>query len=104
MSQQFTKGPWKCTEDGKLPLMVTAKEPNLKLGAVEVCRLTTELSPISFQESYANARLISAAPEMYEALQKAVERLEASQPPKGLRTDQVVQSARRALSKARGEG
>lgn len=55
------------------------------------------------REDAANARLIAAAPELYEALERAVEALEFARETTGLGQPAYVIAGERALAKARGE-
>lgn len=58
---EYTKGPWKVDEAPDLPLgVIMDDEDGLGICTVEPC-YTTE------GEALANARLIAAAPELYEA-------------------------------------
>lgn len=89
----FTKGEWKeCgayVETIKVPICSTCNVNNLPL-----------------DEQLANARLIAAAPDMYEALKLFIERLQYEQKhgwnyPIGLELPSVW--AERALAKAEGK-
>ena len=65
MTQQYTKGPWEFT-DGNAGYEIHSKN-------LIVAHITTE--PNAVHED-GNARLIAAAPELLEALEKALEMLE----------------------------
>ena len=58
-----------------------------------------ELIELGFKEQAANARLIAAAPELYEALEKATMLLDGV----GFQSSDEYQAAMHALAKARGE-
>lgn len=60
-----------------------------------------ELAQLRGPDRLANARLMSAAPELLEALRDATERLEAYAS-KGLEFPVTVEKARRAIAKATG--
>lgn len=58
---------------------------------------------ISPDEAYANARLISAAPELYRALDLCLEQMLFSEGGEPLSFRAAIVEAKQALSKARGE-
>ena len=67
---KFTKGPWKATYDSQLQALIQiySTEAHLPV-AVLPDRGTVEAMP----EIEANANLIAAAPDMYEALETTCE-------------------------------
>ena len=71
MSKKFTPGPWKATYDSQLQALIQiySTEAHLPV-AVLPDRGTIEAMP----EIEANANLIAAAPDMYEALECACEK------------------------------
>lgn len=90
MSQtKFTKGPWKVYGDWMIidsnGRLIAQFEP-----------LNDELSNGNTAESFANAYLIAAAPEMYEMLERVAQ---TALPETGALFDEV----QRLLAKARGE-
>ena len=96
MSEKFTKGPWKATYDSQLQALIQiySTEDRIMV-AVLPDRGTVEAMP----EIEANANLIAAAPDMYEALE-TIERVAGI----GMMEDDPARvKARDALRKARGE-
>ena len=67
MSKKFTKGPWKATYDSQLQALIQiySTEDRIMV-AVLPDRGTIE----AMSEIEANANLIAAAPDMYEALEQ----------------------------------
>ena len=71
MSDKFTKGPWKATYDSQLQALIQIYNTEAHLPvAVLPDRGTVEAMP----EIEANANLIAAAPDMYEALECACDK------------------------------
>lgn len=73
--QAHTPGPWSITESGKLPIHVGVKDGRWK--HVPGTLLATvggnfECGTANFQEDYANARLISASPELLASLEEVI--------------------------------
>ena len=64
MSEKFTKGPWKATYDSQLQAAIEIYNEDRIIVAVLPDRGTIE----AMSEIEANANLIAAAPDMYEAL------------------------------------
>lgn len=99
MSKKFTKGPWKAAYDPQLRALIQiySTEAHLPV-AVLPDRGTVESMP----EIEANANLIAAAPDMYEALECACDKYCI-----GYAGDSLVKCEdciiRTALRKARGE-
>ena len=93
---KFTKGPWKATYDSQLQAAIEIYNTEDRvMVAVLPDRGTIE----SMSEIEANANLIAAAPDMYEALE-TIERVAGI----GMMEDDPARvKARDALRKARGE-
>ena len=101
MSAKFTPGPWAQVPQSNGSVMIarryeTGKQLNPH-GLRLVCNVLVRGSSMS--EDDANAHLIAAAPEMYEAVETALECLEN----KGFARAYVEDLLRNALRKARGE-
>ena len=72
MTGKFTKGPWKARYDSQLQALIEIYNEDRIIVAVLPDRGTVE----AMSEIEANANLIAAAPDMYEALE-AYEKAEA---------------------------
>ena len=96
MSEKFTKGPWKAKYDSQLQALIEIYNTEDRIMvAVLPDRGTIE----AMSEIEANANLIAAAPDMYEALE-TIERVAGI----GMMEDDPARvKARDALRKARGE-
>ena len=99
MSEKFTKGPWKATYDSQLQAAIEIYNTEDRIMvAVLPDRGTVEAMP----EIEANANLIAAAPDMYEALECACDKYCI-----GYAGDSLVKCEdcviQEALCKARGE-
>ena len=96
MTAKFTPGPWKATYDSQLQAAIEIYNTEDRIiVAVLPDRGTVEAMP----EIEANANLIAAAPDMYEALE-TIERVAGI----GMMEDDPARvKARDALRKARGE-
>ena len=96
MSEKFTKGPWTATYDSQLQAAIEIYNTEDRIiVAVLPDRGTIE----AMSEIEANANLIAAAPDMYEALE-TIERVAGI----GMMEDDPARvKARDALRKARGE-
>ena len=99
---KFTKGPWRVDDNHDRDVQDS--------NGNEICTAFSELDlgcewkiegviPQSETEAHANACLIAAAPEMYEALESATRLLEIA----GLSDRVGYHFAIKALAKARGE-
>jgi hypothetical protein len=105
MSAAFTPGPWRaCAFSSIVGCPVTA-QPDKTKNTFNVCGVA---APVSRDENIANARLIAAAPELYEALELALEHAErhAHHYLGGdslKRASEELHPARAALAKARGQ-
>jgi hypothetical protein len=64
MQTQHTPGPW---------ILTQGEDVYVSLAPDNVIRCMDERSSVATGQDYANARLIAAAPELLEALRKAVE-------------------------------
>lgn len=88
---KFTSGPWEWDVSGAINLLVTI-EPKRK------CVLEAFA-----QMRVADAVLIAAAPDLYEAIEKILKRAESSwRLEEHLKFDGLYQPAEAALAKARG--
>ena len=99
MSEKFTKGPWKATYDSQLQAAIEIYNTEDRvMVAVLPDRGTIEAMP----EIEANANLIAAAPDMYDALECACDKYCI-----GYAGDSLVKCEdcviNKALRKARGE-
>lgn len=92
MSEKYTKGSWFIENVGEEPLHVTSASRD---GFIPVCIVQTGYEGQIEVEQQANARLISAAPELLEALKWAVDNP----------NDDAywIEQARAAILKATGE-
>ncbi len=99
MTEKFTKGPWQATYDSQLQ---TAIEIYNTEDRVMVAVLPDRGTIEAMSEIEANANLIAAAPDMYEALECACDKYCI-----GYAGDSLVKCddcvIQKALRKARGE-
>ena len=98
MSEKFTKGPWKATYDSQLraAIEIYNTEDRIMVAALPDRGTIEEMSEIE-----ANANLIAAAPDLYEALETTCEYCigkEATDCP----CERCITG--KALRKARGKG
>lgn len=91
-----TPGPWLL--DG---LTVYKLTPNDERNLFSL-RLSSDFSGIPSEELHANARLISAAPDMKTALEMILEVHDGKAP--SVFGEHAIDKVRSALAKARGEG
>lgn len=92
---KFTPGPWEVKEEGEKWLWVGPAS-----WVKRICRVV--LYNGTEREDKANAHLIAAAPDLYDALERAEYMLRQY----GMRPEfyrEVASEARSALAKARGE-
>ena len=81
MKTKFTNHPWSCNRSG-LQIIGALVPENGKMSAYYpgICRLDLDSNgtyiSMPFEEREANAKLIAAAPELYEALQAALHELQ----------------------------
>ena len=93
---KFTKGPWKATYDSQLRAAIEIYNTEDRiLVAVLPDRGTIE----AMSEIEANANLIAAAPDMYEALEEVWRIVESNM---SLSRDNRADRIKRILCKARG--
>lgn len=94
---KFTKGPWFIRATSRSGLEYEIKHSGGEIGWVND-------NPSVDGSHQANARLIAAAPDMYEALESLIYALENA-PPLDMMKEIVLagDKARSALAKARGE-
>jgi len=99
-----TKGPWRLGLDGDVAYIFSAdhKRPVTRLGL-------TDLRPGVTEENIANARLIAASPDLYEAARELTAYFYPNGEWKGYAwfDDRIVALAfalRQALAKAEGKG
>lgn len=93
---EHTKGPWHIGPETVLrPTMTIYSRP---FGLGDIC----EVYPKG-EEGKANARLISAAPELLEALEEVVAEATAYEARHGEMRRPWVRKARAAIAKAKGE-
>lgn len=102
---RFTPGPWECkqvpTSAGRA--FRIGKDAMLDPGPRGCCIIYDDYGH-GTNERMANANLISAAPDMYAALEMAYEALDTfSVGDDDLVTEAPILAARAALAKARGE-
>lgn len=97
MSEKFTKGPWRLDDDNELINDV---------GSVKIYSPFMEgfkWTGAEYHEAIANMHLISAAPELYDALKDIVEQWDTPNWKLTESTSVFIEKARAALRKARGE-
>ena len=91
MSEQFTKGPWKNKDNYVFSPLFDEDDDSMCMSIAVACA--------GVADATANANLIAAAPDMYEALE-TIERVAGI----GMMEDDPARvKARDALRKARGE-
>ena len=99
MSEKWTKGPWEIRKY-KAPYGSRAMAVEILTDEIIVAKLGVELD----DECKANAHLIAAAPDLYDALELIYGRLLMSDRDGGSRiTAEDGEMAELALKKARGE-
>lgn len=98
---KFTPGPWSTHREGHSTVYVDAPLGGGVLQEVAACGPTAE----GAEQQDANARLIAAAPELYEALEAVELACRMGIPPgEVLSLNSTIRlAARAALAKARGE-
>ena len=94
--KRFTPGPWKLADDGS-PFIyrLNGEGINRMAATVHHCWMRTPVDP---REVMANAHLMCAAPELYEALEATVAALASS----GSMHQKALDAAEAALAKSRG--
>ncbi len=88
---KHTPGPWEVSQDGALNYTISG---HLPYGKGEIATLTSYATHPNGL-TYANARLIAAAPELLEALQACVD--------DGFLAGEVFEQAVATIKKAKGE-
>ncbi|WP_422028218.1 hypothetical protein [Roseovarius sp.] len=103
--RKWTKGPWEAALERGCHGVIAHALP--EGGANFVALVGNDADTAEREPSrFANAHLIAAAPELYEALEKAVTAIEWWQEEHGCchgATDGELEQAAAALAKARGE-
>ena len=99
---RWTPGPWEIKSEFVGPLKIVAGDDEFIFGngKLEVAYVGAD----TFDQCRANARLISAAPDMYDALEMLIgweDTIRTYIPNGGLHS--ALTAARSALAKARGE-
>lgn len=107
---KFTPGPWKFIDATKVASMQYSPKCVIKSGNKLIASFSwNDLSPFfpAKGESQANAHLISAAPDMYEALASAIDLVERDvirvRPSEREELMSALEAWNTALAKARGE-
>lgn len=112
---QHTPGPWRLGDHLKEEKSRCIAEINGIPKSKNVCKrnqdnterqILADVFQITGDQAKANARLISAAPDMYEALEWAEDEIASYAPDPSFRsqiTYDVLQKIRLALAKARGQ-
>lgn len=100
MSEKFTPGPWRVIDSHDGPYV--RSKGGLIAGGVRTSHWPgqDERYLAELEERVANARLISAAPDLYEALKAIMDDVE---PTEFALSSHIRDAARSALAKARGE-
>ena len=96
----FTKGPW-ALQEGCYPGFIEIQCGNTM--SISIVTSATDIALEQFIEREANARLIAAAPELYEALTQLIDDLSNTDEEGLFEHSETVIRCRLALSKARGE-
>lgn len=97
----YTKGEWKLGETLRDHNDDIFWHTSVVRGGIRVARSTG----IGEDEAFANAQLISAAPDLYEALKEARKELKAWVKDHGecIATNDVINSINKAIAKAEGK-
>jgi hypothetical protein len=106
-ARKFTRGPWMVMPEEAEKLYIRVR--GTRLG--ERFKIANAPFPIADesekQEALANARLIAAAPDLFEAVRLFVEEYDAADQDEGvammLAYNAALEAAKAALAKARGE-
>jgi len=102
MSEKFTPGPWDWMTCSFPTTSMRIVEPR----AIVTCQKTHKnIATLEYsedaEETNSNARLIAAAPDMYEALKEALTVIDQSEHALGIERD-AVDAIKMALAKADG--
>ena len=104
MSEKFTKGPWNANFTRFSGWVVGFHITDLEHGSLRpICEAYDKTGAMNPNEIAANARLIAAAPELLEMLERAVGRLEVAHRNGDSIMKEWVIDARAAIAKATGE-
>lgn len=104
MSEKFTKGPWNANFTRFSGWVVGFHITDLEHGSLRpICEAYDKTGAMNPNEIAANARLIAAAPELLELLERAVGRLEIAHRNGDSIMKEWVIDARAAVAKATGE-
>jgi hypothetical protein len=102
-NNKHTPGPWSRTFGATGKLAVRAKDGHIcKMIQPVFYNGQTDRHEEEMITMYADAHLIAAAPELLEACIALVARMESVQDPGYYRTCSDVETAKKAISKARG--
>jgi hypothetical protein len=101
---KWTRGPWQATKCRNGLPYVNIYRVSGPSDGTEPCTILFETKYEAAAENRANARLIAAAPEMYEALERLLLAHDGGTAARSVRQQRVdVAFARATLAKARGE-
>jgi hypothetical protein len=101
LEKPWTPGPWPVDQSGDGKRYIIGKGLVEGPNGYEVAEVYADDAP--YAETRANARLIAAAPDLYEALEAILQTVDA-QYASGIRWDPAQRdAARKALAKANGE-
>ena len=104
MSEKFTKGPWNANFTRFSRWVVGFHITDPKHGSLRpICEAYDKTGAMNPNEIAANARMIAAAPELLELLERAVGRLEIAHRNGDSIMKEWVIDARTAIAKATGE-
>ena len=91
-----TKSPWISKKDSANSIEVMGPNGN------QICQLISEDDDFINEECHANARLIAAAPELFETLQNIIERCnDSKEPDADVIIEDVLFIAKEAIAKAK---
>lgn len=104
MTQKHTPAPWKITMSGRTPEGSAHKHQigdyNSRTIAYAYCQITDKKDQ-TFHEHNANARLITAAPELLEALENIIDHYNSKDGDMKL-LRHFISEGEKAITKARG--
>lgn len=100
--QKYTPGPWAISRNTSMSVVGKNDRPVCSTGGYQDNRVD---SSVLLAENEANARLIAAAPDLYEALKEADAELETLACAMGLTSELVAvcERVKAALAKAEGK-
>lgn len=102
MSTQHTPGPWEIVSDHKSPRIESDHGEFVCVASVDAAGFVGLRFPNGGADG-PDARLIAAAPDMYEALKAIIEDHDFCGDDWGDRRDAWIETARAALAKAEGK-